>query len=133
MLRLFLIAAVGILVGSMAANAQNVCADSLSNKLVCAVPELYGPTGLVLPAGFGPPALVGSFNGNNLSSLNNAIATQSVLLSLASPSAGIIYTWDPSTQVYSPSADSFGPVFGERADTIGRRKLFVGESYQFFS
>jgi hypothetical protein len=122
-----------LLLTSAVANAQNVCATSLSDKLVCSVPEVYGPGGLILPAGIGPPALVGSFNGNNLSSLNTAIATQSVLLSLASPAAGIIYTWDPSTQLYSPATDSFGPIFGERADTIGRRRLFIGESYQFFS
>jgi len=128
-----IVIALCILLTSTVAKSQSVCAASLSNKLVCSVPEVYGPDGLVLPAGVGPPALVGSFNGNNLSSLNTAIATQSVLLSLASPAAGIIYTWDPSTQIYSPATDSFGPIFGERADTIGRHRFFVGESYQYFS
>lgn len=121
-----------VLLTSAAANAQNVCAPSISARLVCKVPEVYGPTGLVLPAGNGPPALVGSFNGNNLSSLNSAVAAQSVLLSLASPAAGIIYSWDPSNQVFSPTTDSFGPIFGERAETIGRHRFFVGESYQYF-
>src|SRR5215467_10615351 len=115
------------------ANAQNLCADSISGTLVCKVTEVYGPTGLVLPAGVGPPALVGSFNGNNLSSLNTAIATQSVLLSLASPAAGINYVYDPTTQIFAPSTDSFGPIFGERAETIGRHRFFVGESYQYFN
>jgi len=115
------------------AKAQNLCAASISGTLVCKVPEVYGPTGLVLPAGSGPPALVGSFNGNNLSSLNTAVATQSVLLSLASPAAGIIYAYDPTTQIFAPSTDSFGPIFGERADTIGRHRFFVGESYQYFN
>ena len=134
MFRFFSIVAVFHVAFALAtANAQNVCAASLSSKLVCTVPEVFGPTGLVLPAGSGPPALVGSFNGNNLSSLNTAVATQSVLLSLASPSAGIIYAWDPSTQLFAPSTDSFGPIFGERADTIGRHRLFVGESYQYFN
>jgi len=122
-----------ILFALAAANAQNVCAASVSGKLVCTVPEVYGPTGLVLPAGNGPPALVGSFNGNNLSSLNTAVATQSVRLSLASPAAGITYAYDPITQIFAPSTDSFGPIFGERADTVGRHRFFVGESYQYFN
>lgn len=134
MLRTSLVVVVFYLLFTAAgANAQNVCAASISNKLVCKVPGVYGPTGLVLPAGNGPPALVGSFNGNNLSSLNTAVATQSVLLSLASPAAGIIYAYDPTTQTFAPSTDSFGPVFGERADTIGRHRFFVGESYQYFN
>src|SRR6266567_7333 len=134
MLRTSLVVAVFCFLFTAAgANAQNLCASSISGTLVCKVPEVYGPTGLVLPAGVGPPALVGSFNGNNLSSLSTAVATQSVLLSLASPAAGIIYAYDPTTQVFAPSTDSFGPIFGERADTIGRHRFFVGESYQYFN
>jgi hypothetical protein len=134
MLRTSLVVAMcGFLFTTAGARAQNVCATSISSRLVCKVPEVYGPTGLVLPAGVGPPALVGSFNGNNLSPLNTAVATQSVLLSLASPAAGIVYAYDPTTQIFAPSTDSFGPVFGERADTVGKHRFFVGESYQYFN
>jgi lipopolysaccharide export system protein LptA len=101
--------------------------------MVCAIPQVFGPGGLVLPAGNGAPALVGSFDGNSLTPLNTAIATQSVLLPLASPSSGIIYSWDPVSRSYASTTDSFGPVFGERAETVGKNRLFLGVSYQYLS
>jgi hypothetical protein len=116
--------------------AQAVCSTIVvSNNMVCTIPQVFGPGGLVLPGGFGPnsAALVGTFSGNSLTPLNSAIATQSVLLPLASPSSGILYSWNSSTKTYSPITDSFGPIFGERADTVGKNRLFVGLSYQFIS
>jgi hypothetical protein len=115
--------------------AQAVCSTSVTtNNMVCSIPQVFGPGGLVLPGGTGAaPALLGSFNGNSLTPLNTAIATQSVLLPLASPSSGILYSWNSATKTYSPTTDSFGPIFGERADTVGKNRLFVGMSYQFIS
>jgi hypothetical protein len=114
--------------------AQGLCpAGVASDKLICLVPQVYGTNGFVLPGGVGPAALVNSFNGNSLTPLNSAIARQSVLLPLASPSSGITYSWDPAAKTFSPSTDSFGPVFGERADTIGKYRLFLGVSYQYLT
>lgn len=119
---------------SSLARAQSVCpSTSTSDKMVCTIPQVFGPGGLVLPAGQGDPALVGSFNGNSLTPLNTAIASQSVLLPLASPSAGILYSWDPVSKSYASTTDSFGPIFGERADTVGKNRLFLGVSYQYLS
>jgi hypothetical protein len=35
--------------------------------------------------------------------------------------------------VYAKSAENFGPILTERAETIGKHKLFVGVSYQYFN
>jgi hypothetical protein len=115
------------------ASGQNLCpaAATPSSRLICLVPQVFGPNGLVLPGG--PTQFQNNFAGNSLTPLNSAIARQSVFLPLASPSSGITYSWDPSAKTFSPSTDSFGPIYGERAETIGRYRLFLGVSYQYFS
>ena len=48
------------------------------------------------------------------------------------PSSGIILVYDPSLKTFVAGTDSLGPILGERAETVGRHRLFVGFSYQFF-
>lgn len=112
------------------ANAQSLCPSGvLSDKLICVIPQVFGPNGLVLPAG--PSQFQNSFASNSLIPLNTAIARQSVLLPLASPSSGITFSWDPATKTFASSTDSLGPIFAERAETIGKYKMFVGFDYQY--
>lgn len=117
------------------ASAENLCPASAtpSSRLICLVPQLFGPNGFQVPGGTGAaPELINSFgNLNVIPSLNSAIASQAVLLPLASPSSGITYSWDPTAKIFSPSTDSFGPIYGERADTIGKYRVFLGLSYQY--
>src|SRR5258706_7289702 len=109
------------------------CPAAFSGKLICLIPEVYGVGGLTL-------ANIGNHKGHfensfvNVSAipLNSAIGIQSTLLPLASPSSGITFSWDPAAKVFSPSTDSFGPILGERAETIGRHRVFLGFSYQYF-
>jgi hypothetical protein len=49
-----------------------------------------------------------------------------------SPASGFIYTFDSSAGVYVRSSQSFGPILSERADTVGRKKLFIGTTFQRF-
>jgi hypothetical protein len=74
-----------------------------------------------------------SFLGSSLRPLNSAIARQAVFLPLASPSSGITFTWDSAAKVPVASAGSLGPVLGERAETIGKYKLFVSFDYQYLN
>jgi hypothetical protein len=48
------------------------------------------------------------------------------------PCLQFIYEYDPATGVYSRSAESFGPVLTERAETIGRHKFYFGGTFQRF-
>jgi hypothetical protein len=68
-----------------------------------------------------------------LSPLTGDIARQANLLPLASPSSGVLLTYDQSVKTFVVSTDSLGPILGERGDTIGRHKLFLGFSYQYFN
>src|SRR5262249_18785684 len=84
---------------SVTAKAQNLCPQGVkSNKLICLIPQVFGVDGLVL-ANTGP-GLVPFQNiiPNSLSPLNSAVARQSALLPLASPSSGLTFTWDSSAK-----------------------------------
>ncbi len=61
--------------------------------------------------------------------LNRGIAAQAATLPLGSSSGGFTYTFDPALGVYDRSAESFGPLFGERAVTAGKGKLNIGFNY----
>jgi len=117
----------------VAAQAQDVCANATnSDKLVCFLPQSF-TKGLTLAAGphqghFG----LDSFLTTGLRPFNSAVGTQSSLLPLSSPSSGLIFTWDAAAKVFTSSTESLGPILGERAETIGKYKLFVGFSYQYF-
>ena len=99
--------------------------------LACAIPNQYGPYGLVLPN----PTHAAHFNSmfqSNFSALNDAIATQLTLLPLASPASGFIYKYDPVTGGLQQLKESFGPVLTERGETIGRHRIYFGATFQRF-
>ena len=64
--------------------------------------------------------------------LSTAIATQLATLPIISPASGFTFTYDASAGVYVRSTTSFGPVYSERAETIGHGKFSFGASYQRF-
>ena len=64
---------------------------------------------------------------------NTALANQLASLPFPSPASGFTYTFDPASGVFTRSAQSFGPILAERAETIGRRKFTFGFSYQRFT
>ena len=138
MLRPFPVVVFLVVLVSATANAQNLCPNgTTSTKLICVIPQAYGPNGLVLQnVDFQVLGIANQFqNGlpQALSPLNTSIARQTALLPLASPSSGITFAWDAVSKVFTASTDSFGPILGERADTIGRYRLSVAFAYQYFN
>jgi len=127
------------LLSSLQANAQ-ICplGGVSSSKLVCVIPQTFGPFGL--GSGAGAPLLFnghqGHFESDFLSSfgpINEAVGIQVSQLPIASPSSGITFTYDPTLKTFAPSSEeTLGPILGERATTIGRRKLYVAFSFQYF-
>src|SRR6266850_1997610 len=61
---------------------------------------------------------------------NTQMATQFSTFPLGSSSGGMTYVFDESLGTFRRGSSSFGPMFAERALTIGRRKLSVGFNYQ---
>jgi len=63
-------------------------------------------------------------------SFNTQMATQFSTFPLGSSTGGLTYVFDESLGTLQRGSASFGPMFAERALTIGRRKLSVGFNYQ---
>lgn len=112
-----------------------------SGDMVCLVPQVYGPGGLVGTNNAGPINPTTRFNHEvhfqassveSFSPLNSEIGVQLSQLPFASPASGFVFSFNPSLGVVARTTESFGPILTERADTIGRHKLFVGASYQYF-
>ncbi len=62
--------------------------------------------------------------------INNLFAAQLSSFPLGSSAGGFTWTFQPVTGTFNRASDSFGPIFTERALTIGRNKLNVGVNYQ---
>ena len=52
--------------------------------------------------------------------INSNIATALGVIPLASPGSGVIFQTDPATGIALPASSTLGPVFTERAETIGK-------------
>jgi hypothetical protein len=102
-------------------------------KLARMIPHLFGPNGLVLPNPFHAAHFESEFIQQSFTPVNTALGTQIATLPFASPGSGFLYNFNTAVGVYQRSTDSFGPVLTERAETIGRRKLYLGFSYQYFN
>jgi hypothetical protein len=61
---------------------------------------------------------------------NTQLATQLATFPLGSATGGFTYVFDESAGTFRRDSRTFGSVFGERALTIGRRKLSAGVNYQ---
>lgn len=102
----------------------------------CVLPNLFGPEGITLaivPGSFQHYAhFIGSAQQTLNVTLSTAIATQLTTLPIISPASGFTYQYDSSAGAFVRSTTSFGPVYSERAETIGRHKVSFGTSYQRF-
>jgi outer membrane putative beta-barrel porin/alpha-amylase len=101
----------------------------------CVLPNLFGPTGLTLhnsPAFSHFAHFVGSAQTTLNTTLSTAIATQLAILPIISPASGFTYKYDSSAGAFVRTSSSFGPIYTERAETIGRGKISFGASYQRF-
>ncbi len=98
-------------------------------SVACVIPNLYGAGGLTLAN----PTFAGVFQNSsiqNLTPLSAAIGTQLSLLPLASSASGFTFSFDRAAGAYTRSSETYGPILAERAETIGRKKLFIAVSYQ---
>jgi hypothetical protein len=113
-------------------HAQAVCpTTSLSNKLICITPQLYSANGVDLPNKAHSAHFDNDFEAR-ATALNSAIGTELTAIRLASPASGIVFTFDRALGVTTRMTESYGPILGERAETLGRRRLFLAATYQFF-
>jgi hypothetical protein len=101
----------------------------------CVLPNLFGPQGLTLsnnPVFPHYAHFVGSAQETLNQGVGTAVATQLAVLPIVSPSSGFTFSYDAASGVFVRSTASFGPIYTERADTIGRGRISFGVSYQRF-
>lgn len=119
---------------SVLSSGQNLCpTGTASDKLVCVIPQAFGKDGIQVANGNHQGHFEESFISSSFAPLDSAIARQAALLPLASPSSGFTFSWDSAAKVFVSTTDSFGPVLSERAETIGKYKVFIGFDYQYFN
>ena len=63
-------------------------------------------------------------------SFNTLMLMQLSSFPLGSPAGGFTYTFDETLGTFRRTSPSFGPVFAERAITMGRNRFNAGFSYQ---
>jgi hypothetical protein len=89
------------------------------------------------PPVVGPPHVahftseLGQFSAFN--ALNQELALQLESFPLPSSSGGFTYTYDPSLGTFTRGSDSFGPIYAERVDTVGKGRFNVGLNWSQFT
>ncbi|MEX2124052.1 MAG: transporter [Woeseia sp.] len=123
-----LIAATAALLGWSAATAE---------KLNTLIPGLYGGDGITLAGAEGGPFpshaphfLVAS--ADTFNRLNDIISAQIGAIPFASSGAGFAFRYDEDLATFVQVAQSFGPIYAERADTIGKGRFNANLSFTGF-
>ena len=65
--------------------------------------------------------------------LNVSLASQLSSFPLPSSSGGFTYTYDPALGTFTRGSASFGPIYAERVDTVGRGRFNLGINYSHFT
>ena len=73
------------------------------------------------------PSLLG---GDAATNFNRAVVSQLSTFPLGSSAGGFTFIFDPASQAFTRSSDSFGPSYAERAMTMGQDTFNVGAMYQ---
>jgi hypothetical protein len=96
--------------------------------------SLFGPQGLQLDTNAAQGFHVAHFTSDSqavLGLLVQQLAPSAADFPAVSTVPGLTFSYNPELQAFERSSESLGPVFVERAQTIGRGKLDVGFSYLF--
>jgi hypothetical protein len=84
------------------------------------------------PGSFSPLNGVNSGTLGLAASLDGSVATALSVIPLASPASAVITKFDPQTGAELPASSTLGPIFTERAETIGKNRIYIGVSNQDF-
>lgn len=100
--------------------------------------NLFGPQGLrvdseaTLPGEQQHSAHFNSDFESSFDKFTTAIVGQLVTVPIPSPAAGFTYEFDPNLGVFRRSTGSFGPILGERVETVGAGRVSFGFAHQHF-
>src|SRR5581483_2411230 len=124
------------LTGAVAVGVLLFGAPASAGSLADLVPNLFGANGIILapPAtGFSHEAHFLVDSRTELLNVNKALTGQLATFPLPSPASGFTFKLDPTTGVFVRSTESFGPIFADRSETIGKGRVSLGFTYQHFT
>jgi hypothetical protein len=120
-----------------AASGLLLASAAVADKLNTLIPGLYGGDGVTLAGVDGGPFpshaphfLVESADSFNR--LNDIISAQIGAIPFASSGAGFAFRYDDDLGTFVQVAKSFGPIFAERADTVGKGRFNANLSFTGF-
>ena len=106
-----------------------------AGDLASIIPNLFGVGGITLA----PPAVGFSHvphfqvsSSQQLTSLNEALKGQLANIPLPSPASGFTFQFDPVLGTVVRSTEGFGPIYADRAETIGKGRFSLGFGYSHF-
>src|SRR5262249_16940150 len=128
----FAVLATGLLLApgfasAQAFNLRDLLVDFFRQGITLAAPPAVSPFPSHAHHFIGDASLV------PLEQLNDQLAIQLSNFPLASSAGGFSYQLDPALGVFTRATDSFGPIYTERADTIGKGKFAFGMNFSHFS
>lgn len=104
----------------------NLCEGKEMNAVICLLPNTVNQSVAPILGQNSFPPSVNPENGIFAVQLTSA-------LPVPSPAAGFIYTFDPTTGVPVRVSESLGPIMSERPETLGKRSIAIGFSFQRFT
>jgi hypothetical protein len=117
--------------------ASNGVTPVVTGTLPAALLTVYTYTGSPTTVGGAPPGSLqtpSNYSAGNAAALNAAlssnIALSLSLIPLESPTSGVILKSDPLTGASLPVSSTLGPIFTQRAETIGKGKFYLGFTHQ---
>lgn len=113
--------------------------ESSARDLRDLIPGLYGGDGIFLadpPPGSPFPTHAPHFTIESaaaINQLNQQIATEIALFPFSSSVGGFTFAFEPTLGTFVSTTETLGPLFAERAPTLGRGKLNVNGSFTYFT
>jgi hypothetical protein len=108
---------------------------SSARRLATLIPDLYGGDGIILATD--PTANHAAHftvdSNASINRLNGQITSQIGIFPFSSSVSGFTFAFDPSLGTFLRTTETLGPLFAERAPTLGGGKLNLHFSYTFFT
>jgi hypothetical protein len=108
-------------------NLRDLLTDFLRSGITLAPPPAGFPSHSAHFIGASSPQFLA------LQQFNTELGVQLSSFPLPSSAGGFTYQFDPALGVLTRASDSFGPIYAERADTLGKGKVNLGINYSHFS
>lgn len=121
--------------------AADVCSPqaAVPGRSVQLLTAFYGPAGIGICTDNASDILFRSvsmglidFQQGFTTPLTTALASTIASLPVPSAASSFTYAYDPAAGVFRRSTQSFGPILGDRAETMGKGRVGVGFAYQHF-